>query len=176
MNSPAKIWDRLQQKAYRASYSDAQRTVLLPFQIAVLRESQGWSQEELAQRCGWSASRQAKIETVGEDALTWKTLEKLAAALDIGLLIKFAPFSELVKEEAVFDPNTFKIPSFEQDGLDKTPQVILASTAGKAINKMGPTTHRSLANKGSYNDFEKKPRDRSSRFITSRFRRGRKLQ
>ena len=181
MNSPAKIWDRLQQKAYRDGYSDAQRTVLLPFQIAALREGRGWSQEELAQKCGWSASRQATIETVGADALTWKTLEKLATALDIGLLVKFAPFSELVREEAVFNPNTFKILRFEQDGLNKTPQAILTSLL--KANYKGPTAHRldhrslnrSLINKEAYNDFRKRPSDRSSRFITTRVRRGRKL-
>lgn len=115
--SCARTWRKLGKKAYREGYVDAQRTVGLAFQIGILRERRGLTEEELAGKCGWSVDRQIEIETVGGDELTWETLQVLAAALDIGIMVRFASFSEMVAEEENFDSNLFDVPSFNRDGL-----------------------------------------------------------
>lgn len=109
-------WKRLGIKKRREAYNNAQREIGLPFQIWAIRERRGWTQAELAQKCGWSKSRQNNIEG-GADALTWKTLERLAAVFDVGLLVKFVPFSELVSEEKEFNATTFDAVGFEEDEI-----------------------------------------------------------
>lgn len=116
-NFLVKTWKRLRRKKSREAYNNAQREIGLPFQIWAVRERRGWTQAELAQKCGWSKRRQNDIEGGGAP-LTWKTLERLAAAFDVGLLVKFVPFSELVSEEKKFNATTFNAVGFEEDGIN----------------------------------------------------------
>lgn len=169
MNSLTKTWQELKNKSYREAYTQEQPTIDLAFQIWSLRRSRGWTEAELAQKCGWSKVRQVKIETVGGDALTWKTLQKLAAAFDVGLLVKFVPFSELVEAEEAFDPNTFTVPSFDKDSL--LPIKTITIRAGYVLQRASEqhyrvmtaekiasyrSSHRqSSINERGYNDFGK---------------------
>lgn len=119
MYSATGRWRKLEKESYRDGYVQAQKAVGLAFQISALRKNKGWTEEELAKKCGWSKDRQIEIETVGGDELAWETLQTLAAAFDIGIMVKFASFSEMVEEEKSFDPNTFNVLSFNEDGLGR---------------------------------------------------------
>ena len=115
MNSTPKLWQKLRDKEYRDGYTEAQLSIELPFQIRALRKARGWTQAQLAERCGIPQARISHIEQPGRDPLSLRTLHRLAAAFDVGLSVQFVSFSELVHREAVFDPETFNVSSFEQD-------------------------------------------------------------
>ena len=120
MSSISKLWRKLRNKAYRDGYTEAQLSIEMPFQIRAIRKERGWTQAQLAERSGIPQARISHIEQPGRDPLSLRTLYRLAAAFDVGLLVQFVPFSELVHREALFNPETFRVPNFEKDQLEGT--------------------------------------------------------
>lgn len=100
MSSISKLWRKLRNKAYRDGYTEAQLSIEIPFQIRALRKARGWTQVQLAERCGIPQARISHIEQPGRDPLSLRTLYRLASAFDVGLLVQFVSFSELVRREA----------------------------------------------------------------------------
>ena len=67
----------------------------LAFQIRALREKHGWTQEQLAEYIGKQQETISQWENPAYGNYTLNTLRNLAAAFDVALMVKFAPFSEL---------------------------------------------------------------------------------
>ena len=120
MSSISKLWQKLRNKTYRNGYTEAQLSIEVPFQIRALRKTRGWTQAQLAERCGILQARISHIEQPGRDPLSLRTLYRLASAFDVGLLVQFVSFSELVRREASFNPETFRVVSFDDDHFEKT--------------------------------------------------------
>ncbi|MCE2447376.1 MAG: helix-turn-helix transcriptional regulator [Candidatus Latescibacteria bacterium] len=119
MSSISKIWRKLRNKEYRDGYTEAQLSIEVPFQIRAIRKARGWTQAQLAEQSGIPQARISHIEQPGRDPLSLRTLYRLAAAFDVGLLVQFVSFSELVRREAAFDPETFRVPSFAEDYIER---------------------------------------------------------
>ena len=117
MRSISKLWQKLRNKAYRDGYMEAQLSIEVPFQIRALRKARGWTQAQLSERCGIPQARISYVEQPGRDPLSLRTLYRLASAFDVGLLVQFVSFSELVRREAEFNPETFCAISFKDDHL-----------------------------------------------------------
>ena len=131
MNTRVQKIARLQNKEYRDAFVASQINVGLPFQIRSLREQREWRQSQLAEKTGMLQPRISAIETPGGAKFTLETLRRLASALDVALIVKFAPFSELVDQSENFNPDTFSVSSFGDDvGLleKKTPTLATASS------------------------------------------------
>ena len=47
--------------------------------------------------------------------MTLKTLKRLASAFEVGLMVKFVPFSELVESELHLTPDSLKVRSFDEE-------------------------------------------------------------
>lgn len=129
MTSTSKLWRKLRTKGYRDGYTEAQLSIEVPFQIRALRKARGWTQKQLAERCGIPQARISHIEQPGRNPLSLRTLYRLSSAFDVGLLVQFVPFSELVRREASFDPETFCVPSFKDDRLEMDVRTADTSTA-----------------------------------------------
>ena len=114
----AKRWQKLQTKEYRDAYAESQLSIEIPFQIRALRKARGWTQAKLADLCGIPQARISHIEQPGRDPLSLRTLYRLSSAFDVGLLVQFVTFSELVHREAAFHPETFNVFSFKDDQLE----------------------------------------------------------
>lgn len=143
MNSISKLWRKLRDKAYRDGYTEAQLSIEMPFQIRAIRRSRGWTQAQLAERSGIPQARISHIEQPGRDPLSLRTLYRLATAFDVGLLVQFVPFSELVRREAAFDPETFCVPSFAEDQIERTVQTTDALVTTKPhTTNFDPETFR----------------------------------
>ena len=120
MSSISKLWRKLRNKAYRDGYTEAQLSIEVPFQIRALRKTRGWTQTQLAERGGIPQARISHIEQPGRDPLSLRTLYRLASAFDVGLLVRFVSFSELVHREADFNPEAFRVVSFDDDHIGPT--------------------------------------------------------
>jgi hypothetical protein len=77
------------------------------------------------------------MEQAGYGNFTLNTLKKLAAAFDVALVVKFAPFGELINWAEHFSPDTFAVPSAADDpmltkGQDLTDRRVVQSD-GSAI-------------------------------------------
>ena len=70
----------------------------IPFQMRAMRDQREWTQADLAKEMKTSRTTITRLENPNNDKLTLKTLLEVASAFDVALLVKFVPFSRLVKE------------------------------------------------------------------------------
>lgn len=99
----------------RAAFVQAQIDVGLPLQIRLMRERRGWSQQEVAQRMDTSQNAISRIESLSYGKPTLSTLKKLAETFDVGLVVQFVPFSELVKWTLNKTTQSVAVPPFDED-------------------------------------------------------------
>src|SRR5262245_26426971 len=106
----------LGDRAYRALFVETQVETLIPFQIRAMRERLGWTQKQLAKEAGMSQGRISLLESPNyEGAVNVKTLVKIANAFDVGLVVRFAPFSEMVTWQDGISRKDHYVPTFEMD-------------------------------------------------------------
>jgi len=91
------LWLKKIGKAARYKWMEAQIMRGLYLQIKAMRKQRGWSQKRLAREAGISVMVIWNLEHL--PWISWpsiKTLTKLAAAFDVALIVRFAPWSEMV--------------------------------------------------------------------------------
>ena len=117
-------WERLaRSKERRDAYSESQFDIEFPFQVTRLMEARGLTIEDLVDK----GIPREQLE--GEEEYTTATLHELASVFDVGLLVTFVPFSELVRREQTIKMEQFTVPSFEQDAApaSRTSTVLFVS-------------------------------------------------
>lgn len=107
--------EEIRNREYRHGLVSAQIEIDLPLQLRALRKQRGWTQPQLAERTGMKQSRFPVMEKPGGANFTLETLRRLAEAFDVALIVRFAPFSELLGWSETFDPENFNAPSFEEE-------------------------------------------------------------
>ena len=118
INSKVKaIWRKLRNKEYRDSFVASQISNTIAAQIFSLREARGWKQAEVAARAGMKQSRISDLEDPNYENYQTRTLLKIASAYDVGLVVRFVPFSELAKWSANLSPKDFLPTEFLKDGI-----------------------------------------------------------
>jgi transcriptional regulator with XRE-family HTH domain len=108
----SKTWKKLTDPEYRKAFVSSQINIRIPFQIRALMKERGWKQEDLAKAAGMLQPRISGLLSPGKTRPNIETLRRLAEAFDCGLIVRFAPFSELVRWSEEFDPESFSAPSF----------------------------------------------------------------
>lgn len=113
------IYKLRRDKRSRLSYIKAKLSVLVPSQIRALRlKSDMPRQADLAKEAkelGLYQSRISMMETPGEANITLETLAKVAAIFKVGLVVKFVPFSEMLRWENSFAQDTFNVTKVDND-------------------------------------------------------------
>jgi hypothetical protein len=115
-----KIFKLLNSQKSRAAYIKAKLSVLVPAQIRVLRLKSKTPampfQRDLARESETQQSRISMFETPGMANMTLETLSNVAAGLRCGVIVKFVPFSEMLRWENSFSPEHFDvIPRLQED-------------------------------------------------------------
>lgn len=80
----------------RAKFVESQIINEVVFQIRALRHRNGWSQPALAEKIGTTQNQIYRLENTQRARPTITTLEKIAAAFDVGLVVRFVPFGEMI--------------------------------------------------------------------------------
>jgi transcriptional regulator with XRE-family HTH domain len=112
----SKLSEKLKDPEYRKAFVASQINVGIPFQIrALLRSRPGWTQTTLAEKAEMRQPSISGLLTPGKTRPNIETLRRIAEAFDCGLLVRFAPFSELARWSESFDPDSFNVPSFADD-------------------------------------------------------------
>src|SRR6266511_3959504 len=83
----------LKSKEYRDAYVLEHIKNGVAFQIRTLREDRDWTQGDLGDAMGKPRNVISRIEDPNYGKTTLTTLREVAAAFDVGLLVKFVPFS-----------------------------------------------------------------------------------
>lgn len=94
-NKQRQFLNDLEDSEYRKVFAEELIGTSLAFQIRRLREARGLTQEELAQIAGKAQETISQWENPDYGRYTLSTLETLAGAFDVGLLVRFVSFSEL---------------------------------------------------------------------------------
>ncbi len=118
MNIDSSLIAELRDKKYREAYVASQISIGIPFQIRALRKHRKWNQDQLAEHAKMAQPRISEIEKPGERRLNIETLMRIAAALDIGLQVRFVPFSELIDSSEDLDPDAISIKTFTEELSD----------------------------------------------------------
>lgn len=106
----------LTDRKARFAYIKAKLGVLVPSQIRALRFRSGMlRQTDLAKSAAMQQSRISMLETPGASNVTIETLASLAAVFKVGLVVKFVPFSEMLKWENSFSQDSFNVLRLSED-------------------------------------------------------------
>jgi len=116
----------LKSQESRVSYIKSKLAALVPAQIRALRlKSEDPSmpyQRDLAQEVGLHQSRISMFETPGAANMTLETLAKVAAGLRVGVIVKFVPFSDMLRWENLFSPDHFNVTRLAEDEAFLNPE------------------------------------------------------
>jgi len=113
-----RLLEELKDKEYRDAYVSSSVDVGVAFQIRTLRDQKQWNQTELAEKAKMQQERISVLENPSHSP-TLATLKKLASAFDVGLIVRFAPTSELVKYELGLHSKSLEVPSFGDENYFK---------------------------------------------------------
>jgi transcriptional regulator with XRE-family HTH domain len=94
----------------------------IAYQIRALRDRQGLSQEQLAAKVGMNQNAISRLESPQRGRPTITTLKRLAETFDVALVVRFIPFTKLVKwvsgtsyVEEGLSTDALAVPSFEEE-------------------------------------------------------------
>jgi transcriptional regulator with XRE-family HTH domain len=108
----------------RESYVLAKLRTLVPAQIRALRfKSDMPRQADLARAATKQQSQISDYETPGAANVTLETLARLAATFEVGLVVKFVPFSEMRDWENSFSQDAFNVVRLHDDRAFHAPVV-----------------------------------------------------
>ena len=115
LDKERQIQDSLISKEYRDALAIEHVNTTLAIQIRKMRENRQWSQSDLADRLGKHQETISQWENADYGRHSITTLKALAAIFDVALLVKFIPFSELVKDMVNLSNNRLSPPSFSEE-------------------------------------------------------------
>jgi transcriptional regulator with XRE-family HTH domain len=109
----------LKSRKYRAAYVRDFIKNGISFQIQALRRKHKLSQQELGDLAGKRQNVISRLENPDYGNFTVNTLLDIASALDVALVVRFAPFSELEKLSRSLSPAVLAVPSFSEEEADE---------------------------------------------------------
>jgi transcriptional regulator with XRE-family HTH domain len=114
-NKREEIWESLKESDYRHQFVEEEINVGIAFQIRSLRNRQKLSQVNMAKRMKIKQPLLSAWENPNYGKYTLGTLKDLAKAFDVGLLVRFVPFSELVNRTMNLTSDVIAPPSFREE-------------------------------------------------------------
>ena len=119
----------LADKTYRDAFVADQIRLGVPLQIKQMRDERGLSQEELGQQMQPPMVQESvwRLENPNKANLTIGTLLRVASAMDVGLTVRFVPFSELIDTTPWIAGRERGVSSFAKDEGLRSPSTAICS-------------------------------------------------
>jgi len=118
----------LQQPEFSEGYAESFLDTFIATQLKVLREQNGWSQTQLAEKMGKKQTVISRSENVNYSSWNISTLKQYARAFRLRLRVSFETYGSLIDEVA----------NFSKENLQRSPRECdhdLAGTPPKAEKK-----------------------------------------
>jgi transcriptional regulator with XRE-family HTH domain len=111
------LLSELDNPEYRRGFVEAHAKDTIAFQIRQLRKALGWEQRDLARVLGNPKLQPmvSRYENPDYGKYSVTTLLELAAAFDVALIVRFAPFSELAEWDFNANPQKMTPPRYSKD-------------------------------------------------------------
>lgn len=119
----------------------------IPFQIRALRDKKEWTQAQLGEALRMTQTNVSRLESPGYGRLNITTLQRIASTFDVALIVRFVPFSELVRWTDNLSPEVIAPPSFDEE-IETLERMAAVTTT------VAPPTWSSLV--ASFQDWETK--------------------
>jgi transcriptional regulator with XRE-family HTH domain len=143
-----KLLEELKDAEYRRGLVEGHAKDTIAFQLRVLRKAQGWEQRDVAERLG-NPNLQPMIsryENPDYGRYSISTLLELASVFDVALIVRFAPFSELIEWDWTSNAATLCPASFGNDGkLTRLATQIRTEQEFNARDQMKPTLFEQIS-------------------------------
>jgi len=129
------LFHKLRSKQYRDAIVAAENANAIAFQIRAMQAERGWTQEKLGVLAGMKQGFISRVvNSSGNYSLS--TLRKLASAFDVALIVRFAPFSELVDWMVNLTPKRLAPPNFSDEALERVPDDSNQSQVAKPVSRI----------------------------------------
>jgi transcriptional regulator with XRE-family HTH domain len=115
LQSKQGLHKKLSNEKYRDAFVASRIAQTIAFQLRVLRERNGLSQAELAQKLRTSQNAISRIENPAYGKPSITTLRKIASFFNVGLVVRFAPLSEIADWSTNLTEKSVDVPDFEHD-------------------------------------------------------------
>lgn len=106
---------KLESKDFRHGYVRSHVRIGIATQIKLLRNQAGMTQTDLASAIGTKQAVISRLEDPDGGPVNLSTLLKIAKALDVGLVAKFAPFSKFLDEAKKITPAELTVTNFTEE-------------------------------------------------------------
>ncbi len=124
-------WSRLENGPdVRTRFVESNLGKHLAYQIRSMRDGKQWTQQELAEKVDMNQNAISRLENPFYGKPTLTTLKRLASAFDVGLVVRFVPFSQLVDWvsgtpylDKGLSGESLAVPSFNEDELSSEASV-----------------------------------------------------
>jgi transcriptional regulator with XRE-family HTH domain len=110
-----KLISKLKNKEYRDAFLSELIANGIPFQVKALREQRKWTQKELGDMAEMAQESISRLEDPNYGKLNLNTLKRLASAFDVGLMVRFVPFSDLVEWDINLSNESLEVASFNEE-------------------------------------------------------------
>jgi transcriptional regulator with XRE-family HTH domain len=115
-NRTRQIAISLDDKDYADAFVEAEITTTLPFQLKAMRKQRGWKQQDVANRLGHGNQKTVSdFENPNYAKYTLTSLKRLASVFDVALIVRFAPYSEVVDWAANLSHRDMAVPERTKD-------------------------------------------------------------
>lgn len=128
------MWNNLKNSDFRKQFIDEHISVGLAFQIRSLRNRQNLTQGDLANLMGIKQSLVSAWENPNYGKYNLGTLKELANAFDVGLMVRFVPFSLLVDRTVNLKSDDIAPPNFDEEESHKVSFNALMAEVQKIID------------------------------------------
>ncbi len=126
------LWESLGDPEFRKQLINDHIDVGIAFQIKGLRDRQNLTQKKLGELLGGNKQPQISAwENPNYGKYTLETLKDLAKAFDVGLLVRFVPFSKLIDWTVDVTSDVIAPPSFRQEQVQLTTKMVLSMSSEK---------------------------------------------
>jgi len=116
VSTKSDLWEKMKEsKDFRDAYVASRIKKDISLQIRTLRNKRGWSQKDLAEITEMAQARISLMENPNYGKFNTETLKRLAKAFDVALIVRFAPFSELINWSETLSPESFEFLSFQEE-------------------------------------------------------------
>lgn len=160
LNSRETLIKRLRRgKRHRAQFVASHLSKGTAYQLRAIRNRLGWNQDQLAKKVGMTQNAISRLESPHYGKPTLSTLKRLAAGLDVGLIVRFVPFSEMIdwvsgtpRVNSGLTTESLAVANFQSEeaaGIFDSSPTLLPALSGKVLAGPGwqptktplPSTH-----------------------------------
>lgn len=153
------IAESLSDKRYRETLVKQHLSRWTAFQLRQMREDHDWTQAELASLVGMQQSSISDLEKPGKRQPTIDTLTRIAAGLDVALLVEYVPFSRFVNHMASephvvpgISPEAMSVHSYDDDA--PLQEFLSEREVTTAVNAVGSLVSMTAAHRTAYDTLE----------------------